>query len=260
MMPSFSLVKWYMDCVTEQGEAAIVYCAELKWKSLHAHIGSCLTAFENHPPVTRTSLGRYVLNSSAERIEVVHPRLKVQGIWERDAQPFQRKLYEEGGGASVVWDCLQPRSRVTVSIGDRQLIGLGYAECLRVTIAPWKLPLRELHWGRFVGENRSLTWVDWKGPYATTCAVLDSQEVELSCVTQERVIAGEDVLSIAPGLALRDGRLGETILPGASGLRRLFPQRLFGVEEEKHLSRGTLTGAGRDSSGWVIHEVVKWEL
>jgi hypothetical protein len=259
MAPSFSLVKWYMDCVTAEGEAAIVYFAELKWHGVHAHIGSVLTTKELEAPATHTSLGRYELDSSAELISVVHPKLKIRGRWERDAEPFRRTMYEEKGG-SVVWDCVQPRSRVSVSIGNRQLKGLGYAECLCITVPPWQLPLQELRWGRFVAENHTLAWVDWRGSHSCSVALIDNREAELRSVSHERVVAGDVVLDIAPGVSLRAGRLGSTILPGASGLRRLFPRRLFGIEEEKDLGRGTLTLSEQVKKGWVIHEVVKWEL
>jgi hypothetical protein len=259
MTPSFSLVKWYMDCVTEEGEAAIVYAADLKWRGVHAHIGSVLTTKKSEAPLTCTSLGGYQLDSSAELISVAHPKLKIKGRWELDAEPFRRPIYEERGG-SVVWDCVQPRSRVNVSIGNRQLKGLGYAECLSVTVPPWQLPLRELRWGRFVATDHTLAWVDWIGTYSCSVAVLDNREAALRSVTHERVVTGDGVLDIAQGVSLRAGRLGSTILPGASGLRKLFPRNLFSIEEEKNLGLGTLTLAEQATRGWVIHEVVKWEL
>ena len=64
-------------------------------------------------------------------------------------------MYRESAG-SIVWTCLQPGSRVNISLGDRQLAGLGYAECLSVTLPPWRLPLSELRWGRFVSAEHSL--------------------------------------------------------------------------------------------------------
>ena len=259
MTPSFSIVKWYMDCVTEEGEAAIVYVADMKWRGIQAHISSVLITGEDRAPETRTSLSRYRLESSGTLLSITHPRLKVHGNWERDGEPFRRKMYEEKGG-SVIWDCIQPRSRVSVSIGDCQLKGLGYAECLSITLPPWQLPLRELRWGRFVSEEHSLSWVDWRGSYSCSVAVLDGREADLRSVTRQRVVAGDVVLDIAPGVSLRSGRLGSTILPGAPGLQRLFPRRLFGIEEEKNLGSGTLTVSDQVNNGWVIHEVVKWEV
>jgi len=243
---SFLLAKWYMDCVTEEGEAAILYFADLHWRAIRARIGSVLTTGPDETPVTRTSLGRYELDSSAEMILVAHPKLKIRGCWERDAEPFRRTMYEEKEG-SVIWDCVQPRSRVRVAIGNRELIGLGYAECLRVTVSPRQLPLRELRWGRFVAENQSLAWVDWRGTHSSSVAVVDGREAALRSVTHERVVAGDAVLDIAPGISLRAGRLGSTILPGASGLRKLFPRSLFNIDEEKTWDREHLRSRNRST-------------
>jgi hypothetical protein len=120
--------------------------------------------------------------------------------------------------------------------------------------------MRQLRWGRFVASDHTLAWVDWQGPFSTRIAVLDSCQCILRIVSDTQVVAGDAALQIAPGISLRAGRLGSTILPSASGLRKLFPRSLFNVDEQKSLSPGTLTLSGRKSAGWVIHEVVQWEL
>jgi hypothetical protein len=256
---SFSLVKWYMDCVTDSGEAAIVYLADLHWRGIHARIGSVLTTNDRHSPVTSTSLGRYTLRSSPERITIEHSKLKIAGCWLSGAAAHQHKVYESSAG-SVVWNCIQPRSRAKLSVEGREFAGLGYVECLNVTVPPLQLPLQELRWGRFVAPDHTLAWVDWKGTYSTSFALLDTRLTTLSSASDREVIADDAVLQMASGSSLRSGRLGATILPGALGLRRLFPRRLFGIDEQKSLSLGTLTIAGQSSTGWVIHEVVKWQL
>ena len=256
---SFSLVKWYMDCVSDSGEAAILYCADLRWRGVHASLGSLLIAPADQPPLTTTSLGRFTISTSPEQISVNHHRLKVGGQWQSASPPFQSAVYQ-GPGGSVVWNCIQPRSVVSVCTPHGDQMGLGYAECLSITIPPWHLPLRELRWGRFVSNDHSLAWIDWQGPYSRKLAVLDSRECILESVSESQVVAGDASLQIAPGRALRSGRLSSTILPGASALRRLFPRSLFNVDEQKTLSPGSLTISGQAYSGWTIHEVVKWEL
>ena len=256
---SFFLVKWYLDCVTQAGEAAIVYLADLHWHGIHASIGSVLIKNGDEAPVTRTSLGRYDLRSSGEMLEIKHRKLKTEGCWQYSVAPFQRTVYEEAAGA-VHWNCVQPRSQVKVSVDHRTFVGLGYAECLTVTIPPWQLPLHELRWGRFIAPDHNLAWVDWKGNYATSFALLDSRQTDLQYVSTEKVSAGDAILQIGRGYSLRAGRVGSTILSRAPDLRRLFPRRLFGIDEQKSLSPGKLILSGQTSTGWVIHEVVKWEL
>jgi len=255
----FTLVKWYMDCVTGAGEAAIVYCADLHWRGLHATMGSVLESVAGAAPRTRTSLGRFrVLHGGRDEITVEHRRLKVSGTWQAMCSPVQRTVYEERAG-SIVWNCVQPGSRVRMSIGERELAGLGYAECLTVTLPSWRLPIRCLRWGRFVSAEHALAWVDWQGPYSTRFAVLDGQECRLVSASESEVVTGEASLRIEAGDSLRAGPLNATILSGAPGLKRLFPASLFNIRERKWKSRGTLAHSGRTSPGWVIHEVVEWE-
>lgn len=256
---SFSLVKWYMDCVTDAGETIILYCADLRWRGIHATLGNLLAKTSDGSPLSRTSLARYELTPSADQIAVRHPRLKVEGAWHAAAPPFSSTVYECAEG-SVVWNCIQPRSQVSVCIADRDLRGLGYAECLTITVLPWHLPLRELRWGRFVSPDHTLAWVDWRGSFATSLAFFDSRRCSLRSTSESQVDIGDAALEIAPGPSLRSGRLGATVARGVSGLRRLFPNSLLNVDEQKSLGSGTMTIDGRASTGWVIHEVVKWEL
>jgi hypothetical protein len=184
--------------------------------------------------------------------------LKISGTWQAICSPFQRTVYEERGG-SIAWNCIQPASRVRMSIGERELAGLGYAECLTVTLPSWRLPIRRLRWGRFVSGEHALAWVDWQGPYSTQFAVLDGRECCLISASESEVVTAEVSLKIEPGDSLRAGQLNSTVLSSAPGLKRLFPASLFNIREQKWKSRGTLAHSGRTSHGWVIHEVVDWE-
>jgi hypothetical protein len=253
----FSLVKWYMDCVTDAGDAAIVYCADLRWGGMHATIGNVLES--GAETSTRTSLGRYRIECLPDEIAVDYPRLKISGSWRPTCSPFQRAVYEEAGG-SIEWNCLQPASRVRMRTGEREFEGLGYAECLTVTVAPWRLPLRQLRWGRFVSAHHSLAWVDWQGEYSASFAVADGIECKLISISESEIAIESGALQIGEEISLRGGRLRSTILPGARALRRLFPPSIFNIREQKWKSRGTLVHRGETSYGWVIHEVVDWEL
>jgi len=255
---AFSLVKWYMDCVTEAGGVAIVYCADLRWHGVHATLSSVLTG-DDELIGTRTSISHHKLTFDGGCISADLPKLGVSGLWEADAPPVEHTVFEQDSGR-IHWNCLQPRSRVHLRVGDRELSGLGYAECLTVTIPPWQLPMRQLRWGRFVSPQDSLAWVEWKGSFNTSFAILNGEECEPQTVSESEVIAPNATLGIEPGLPLRSGRLRSTILPGAPALGKLFPSSLFNAEERKWRSRGVLTAPDRVSTGWVIHEVVQWKL
>lgn len=253
----FSLTKWYLDCVAEEGGAAIVYCADMRWRGVHSRMASVLRSPREGHAETHSSLGAYALAACAERIAIEHPRLKVRGEWLGTMPPFQQTVYEEPGGA-VTWNCAQPGARAAVRVGDREVAGMGYAECVTLTIPPWRLPLKQLWWGRFVSAAHSFAWIDWRGQHAMRLAICDGKACALEAVSEVDVVCDRAALRIEPGAVLRAGTLASTILPGAPGLARMFPKSLFNVVERKWKSRGTLLVEGERSAGWVIHEVVDW--
>jgi hypothetical protein len=196
------------------------------------------------------------------QIFLASPQLGVEGEWTARAASVERTVYARASG-SVVWNCLQPASTVSLKIGEKLLAGMGYAECLTLTLPPWQLPLRNLKWGRFVPERDALTpdalaWIDWKGSYSMRVAVHNGVSDENASIADNEVAWAGGKLRIEEPAELRAGRLGTTILPAAPSLRRIFPRGLFNVEEKKWRSRGILETEGRESRGWVIHETVDW--
>ncbi|MGA9670990.1 MAG: hypothetical protein WBQ94_17405 [Terracidiphilus sp.] len=247
-----------MDCVTDGGDVVILYCADLRWRGLHTFYSSVLLAGEI-PAKSDASMARFRLSFTNGQITVAHPRLKVSGQWKTKAAPFERTVYEDASGA-VVWNCLQPCSAVHVRVRERDFTGLGYAECLTLTLPPWKLPLSQLRWGRFVSPDESLVWVDWQGSYSTSFAVHNGVECATESVSDSEVVVHDATLRMEESLPLRTGRVKNTILPGAPTLGKLLPRSLFNIEEHKWRSRGTMMSKNRSSIGWVIHEVVQWRL
>jgi hypothetical protein len=139
-------------------------------------------------------------------------------------------------------------------------MGLGYAECLTLTLPPWQLPMLQLRWGRFVSQNESLAWVDWQGEYSTSFAIHNGRACKTLSVSDSEIAIPGATLRMEESFPLRAGRLGATVLRGAPALGKLLPRSLRNIEEQKWRSRGILSSKERNSSGWVIHEVVHWNL
>jgi hypothetical protein len=247
-----------MDCVTDSGDAAILYCADLNWRGVHLAYSSVLTVHGDSVD-SHSSMAGYQLSSNDGQIHVEFPRLNVSGSWKADAEPYQRTVFENASG-SVEWKCLQPRSLVNLRAGGRELKGLGYAECLTLTLPPWQLPMRQLRWGRFVSAEESLAWVDWQGEFSTSFAVHNGRTCETLSVSDSEIAITGATLRMEESFPLRAGRLGSTVLPGAPALGKLLPRGLRNIEEQKWRSRGRFDTQHGSSHGWVIHEVVHWKL
>jgi hypothetical protein len=261
MLP-FELSKWYADCTSSQGDAAIIYHAELRWRAVVLSYSSLLTSragctararysLRNHPPPALR----------ADRIVWESPHWRAAGIW-RDLSPRHENVLFESESGSLAWNCLAPRAASAVQIDAEPAIeGWGYAEHLRLSVAPWRLPIRRLRWGRFVNATDALVWIDWSGSYNTRVVYLNGSSVCATEIGDRELVLAENaaVLSLDTGTMLRDGLLRSTALSVIPQLDRLFPSSILNIRECKWLSRAVLRRPGHpDSIGMAIHEVVDW--
>jgi hypothetical protein len=255
---SFFLTKWYLDCLKPDGDGAIVYVAELRWKTLRMRYASTLTMAGGTVEVKASIRSCTLPEAEAGKIVLQLPHLGVEGVWEGLATPMEQEVFACEKGA-IHWNCLQPASRVAMTLGGRKAAGLGYAEVLRITLPPWKLPLDELHWGHFVSECDSVVWIDWRGPFRYRVLLHNGKQLEVVSITEQEVRSPDICLSLDRGLVLRHGELGKTVFPSIRKLVQYVPVSMLHVAECKWRSRAVLRQADRATSGWAIHEVVRWQ-
>jgi len=258
---TFLLTKWYLDCVADNGDAAILYIADLRWNALSFHYGSLLTVLDGKVGSASSVRGNAAPTLDGGVIAVQHLSLGVAGTWQALRDPIRRTVFETADG-SVDWRCLQPMSQVDLLLPrNTQLRGIGYAECLTLSLLPWQLPMTSLLWGRYLSPQDAIVWIDWRGSAPSRSVIHNGEEHFAESITESEVVfSGTSArLELDCGLVLREGRLGDTVFPGISRLAALLPRNMLSVNECKWRSRGLFrTVAGR-SSGWAIHEVVKWE-
>jgi hypothetical protein len=258
---NFQLSKWYMDCVSEEGDVFIAYVASLRWKGLKINYSSTLRRQHDAPTEANTSLKRYSAPEIAGgSIHWCSKALGVEGKWTATSQPIERTIFESDAG-SVEWRCLYPSATAEVSTRNRhKLKGLGYIEHLTMSIPPWRLPIDELRWGRFLSNNDALVWIDWRGASNVRLAFLNGVQVEGAVVTEREVAIEQDkvILALDEDLVLRQGPLIKTALSMIPGIQKLIPFRSLHAYECKWRSRGILTHDEHVSAGWTIHEIVRW--
>lgn len=260
--PPFVLSKWYFDCVAEDGRAFIGYLGELRWKSLSIHFQSLLLHSAREGTQTRYSLRRGPPpNVSGPALVWKSSPLRVEGTWTALESPVQATILESDAGA-IEWHCLQPRATARVRAAKAGAVcGLGYAEHLRMTIPPWRMPLKELRWGRFLSDTDSLVWIDWRGPYSKQVVFHNGAEVRAERITEQQVILRDPkvILDFEESFVLREGILAKTALSKIPNVQKIFPASVLGIRECKWKSRAVLCRDGKAmSSGWAIHEVVQW--
>jgi hypothetical protein len=181
--------------------------------------------------------------------------LHIDGEWRADAPEIHETIFASDAG-SIEWHCLMPRAQTCV----HQVAGLGYAERLDMTIAPWKLPIRILRWGRFVTLSDWIVWIDWLGDFTRRIVYRNGEMACASLLDDDRIEFRDGArLTMDRSLVLRDGPLGATALAVIPGVQDTFPARLLRVSECKWRSRGRLDRPGMPPvEGWAIHERVEW--
>jgi hypothetical protein len=261
-MPDFELSKWYADGATDQGDALIVYSAELRWRGPAIHYTNLLTYRSGSPARSRFSLRKQPPPQAQDGSIGWRSRpWNAEACWLERGGAVRETLFNSRAG-SLEWDCVAPRSSVQFRIGaDEHFRGWGYVEHLRLSLPPWRLPIHQLRWGRFVNATDALVWIDWRGPYNRQVVYHNGAAVgaQIICDREIRLADGETTLTLDASAVLREGALGATALAVLPNLDRLFPAAMLNVREQKWLSRAVLRQPGRpDSIGMAIHELVEW--
>ncbi len=256
---AFSLTKWYLDVVTEEGGVAIAYWGELRWGRLRPRFSG---VFVDAGAGVRTSWrwsGQVVAPPvpDANGLAWSAAPLAVAVAGTRHEAGFARRLLETPQG-TIDWCCELPRAAMRIQVGDRVLEGLGYAERLDLTLLPWRIPADEIRWGRFLAPGASVVWIEWRGETPRQVVFRDGQLVAATLVS-EAVVAGSDgwKLALEERRVLSDDRMGGLLAP--LELLRSVVRPIAKVQQTRWLSRGTLQAAGTGPiEGWAIHELVRW--
>jgi hypothetical protein len=251
------LHKWYLDCTTEDGEAAIVYVGRLTLGWLPVPYFELLLVGPSGRRRWRRLSSRPRVSRRGKALELVARALGLCGRWDPTAPALDIPLLETPGG-TIRWRCHQPGGASELRLPDgRRLAGSGYAEELEMSLPPWALPFQELRWGRFAGRRRSVVWIDWRDGLERRWLFVDGEPVEAQRFEADRIEWAGGRLDIQPGVVVRDASIGRTLV---GPFARLLPRRIRQAHETKWLCPADLRVAevALPIPGSVIHEVVRW--
>lgn len=277
--PGICLSKWYLDLVTDEGEAVVLYWARMQYRGFGGTFASLLHRDPSGRIRTSSSLRAGDEPSAASQIAWACPGLGVESSWTPVVPAITQEPWRTPeGGAS--WNCIAPAATASLTLNGRELQGVGHVERLDLTVRPWMLPIRELRWGRWISDAvsstsqtpvcdretpaKSIVWIKWSGDHPLTLIAHDGQlvqgEVHESSVTLESGLA----LPLSHDATLREGAIGITALSFIPGISRLLPPALLATHEHKWLCRAAIGQRHGDTSqpsipsGWAIHERVRF--
>ena len=258
-MTDFRLDKWYFDCVSADLAVLIGYAAKLKYGPIDISYGARITKTTDGPLSQRQSLSFGRVDEEPDCIRWSNDALRVAGTW-IGGRRFESTVLVDGADGSIEWQCLGANSEVSVRVGGEAIEGLGYAERISVTIPPWRLPFRELRWGRYIGEDGRdyVVWIDLRGKLRRNWTWINSGTPMDGSVDDTGVRADGGELLFEASRPIRRENVARTLLGRFQFLSRLLPRAVRVIQENKRLSSCALTSGGSESKGFSIDEVVKW--
>ena len=255
----FELTKWYIDCVDADGRAAIAYWASIALRGLTFTWHSVATYEPGASPSERNSVRTTPApDDQAGCIAWNAPAIGCVVRCEPTVRPAHIRLLDDQTG-TVEWHCDAPAARCSIEVrGHPEFLGTGYAEHLAMTVPPWRLPIDELRWGRWISTDagRSVVWIDWRGDSPATWVVVDGTIVPGSAVRDDSVTTPGGSLVLGEGRTLHQ-RSVDNIARRIPGLARLLPKSVLALAEHKRCSMATwLARDAAPVTGRAIHEVV----
>jgi hypothetical protein len=260
-MPGFTLTKWYLDCADETGRSAVLYWTALAWGRASIVWRSLSFSEPGRAATHRTTLAPALPPScSGTTILWGSEGLGCTVACTRRQPPISDRLLDRPSG-TLDWTVAAPAAQVEVVLGDgRTVRGAGYVERLELTLPPWRLPIDDLRWGRWVSHDatRSVVWIEWRGAEPRIDVYLDAVRQPASRVGADSITAGHSTLRLSDGTAIYSRSLGE-IASGIGSLASLLPRSWLAVEDAKWLSAGRVSeGEAGGTLGWAIHEHVRF--
>lgn len=256
-MSGFQLDKAYFDLVDNRGRVFIGYEARLRWKTLILGYRGFIIYQQAQGIIEK---GEFLFKEepiALEGKEIFYRFGDVNGCWVREGESFKEALLDSAQG-KIAWNCIQPRSEVSLNYNSDLFSGKGYLEKISLTIPPWKLPIQELYWGRFHSAQNTVVWIRWEGSQPNVWIYHNSKRVS-GTVTVERISFGNFMLDLNNSVILRNDSIGNTLFRGFQNLMKLFPARILNLKETKWAGQGELKSGDEVEMGTVIHEKVVWQ-
>ncbi len=262
----FHLNKWFLDFICENGDAMIFYVAKLKWRGIEVPYTSWLYYKASTGVTTQSRFRKIYLPEIKDNIIYWNDKkFNINGSWESLSDSIQARLFDSAEGY-LYWNCIQPYSKVHLKINESNFNGDGYAEQLILTIAPWKIPMNELRWGRFSSQKVHLVWIELRGDDIQQWIWFNGEKIENAIIEDHQIVIPSKKLRLAldRGVELESEKkilqVVKSLIRYLPNFNKSIPMQFLTADEFKWLSRGILQkGNETIGSGWAIHEFVNFK-
>jgi hypothetical protein len=252
---AMKLVKRYFDLIDDVGDYLIGYDAAAQLGSAPLRYEALLSSIETFNR-TRVSI------ENEGSVENFPQSLRFGGSaqWAVEQGPAPRLLAVQVG--KISWRVHAIGANVRISCGGAILSGGGYSETVTLCEPPWRLGLKQVRWGRFVGARSWAVWNIVSGAASFAFAALDGTVCGCPKVEADRI--GFSSGGVELGARVRrvhEGDVLTTQLPQLAPLVRALAGKRFQIFQSKHVREARLTSATGDTEeGYAMDESVRFSL
>ena len=258
---SFRLEKQYLDCIDDRGNCFIIYVAGLHLFQIRINYSSLIFSDCTGITTGKTSLRKPGKPESGDIINFNNKNLHIEGQWTRVDDPLPLFCYNADNNQELTWNCHHPRALTEITFNGNKFSGYGYAETLALSIKPRNLPIEELRWGRFLSEEYTIVWTNWKGRYPVNKLYCNGIEYNDPMFEEGRLIFGEGTYELLFNeiSLIRKGKLSN-LFSRIPWMKIFFSIHILNSLEIKYKAKSVLTlNQEISSTGWSLYEIVTWK-
>jgi hypothetical protein len=257
----FRLEKIYLDFIDAIGNCFIIYRVDLQFFFIKINYSSMIFSDSADNTTEKSTLKRTGKPESDDLLNYSNNHLHVSGTWNMVDKPLPLFIFMDRMNHELKWNCHHPKSLTEIVYNGRKFNGYGYAETLCLSIKPWHLPIEELRWGRFLSDEYSIIWINWKGDHPLNKLYCNGMEYNDSLFEEERIIYGRGtyILFFNQISVVRKGKLSN-LFSGIKWIKIFFNRGILNTIENKYKAKSVLSHNRKIlSDGWTLYEIVKWK-
>lgn len=253
----FNLKKYYFDGIDKEGNAFILYYAELKLLGFKIPYSSYILSngqySDEKSTLNNSNIG---INNST----FSNSKLKISGVWNIQSLAISEVLWQHNK-SKINWNCIVPKAEFEAYIDNQLFSGLGYSEILELNFVPWKMPISTLKWGRFLSKNHTIIWIEWIGKQPLKKVFWNGERIEDVEIGDNEIyfIKQKTKLIFENPISIKDEKILK-IAEKYPFLKLFFKSKFLNSREMKFKSQSTLISPDKSEKGHSLYETVLWEI
>jgi hypothetical protein len=247
------LIKRYFDLIAPDGEFLIAYDAAARLSVGSVRYRALLSSI---PALARRRVTLEGAVAPADRFP--------EALRFRDALAWRVGRSEpphgvEARAGPIAWRLDSIGAPVQVACAGALIEGAGYSETVKLDVAPWRIGVTRVRWGRFVGERHWGVWNVVEGEWPLAIGALDGAVCREPVAGEDRVELGAGRIELGASVrAVHSGDVLDAELSSLAPLIKAMAGAGFALIQEKHVRAARLEAErGIFEEGLAMDESVR---